>query len=577
VKVLLSAILLFAAALPAGAAIRPASRPTDPLLIKAHDAAKNKSLGSLAAEIDPKLRAELERESPNLAEVLRLASLREFGRYFSRISEFSDGGIDTLAWLAEEPDLLPALMMGIAVTDPPDRVLEVLRGLRADHRTTIAEFPELAAAVCVVWDAPERFGPEEDVAVDPAEPSRVFDHFRKSADRLALDPRRLPIDLLIYVVDLHLTQQEIDWATRYGPRPSVAGTFLAVPYREGVNYDRNTRELTDQAYLLPNVLRRGGSVTDAAYFATEIAKANGIPAAVCASDITKPTAAWAAFMQFGSRPTWDFNSARHKEHGGWIGEAIDPQTGDTRTEPELALTVGALATPARERMTSAAVLKSIDLVPREKWIDTYRRAIELSPANLAAWLALADFVAKEKLDDDAIKPIEQLMQKHLARRWPALPTVLRLRMLNGRGTIEFEHGVDRAADAVRDHPELVAMVRLAAVDRMREDKRFREAETALMTLMQRQGTLSPAVAQAVMTRLDELLRRGDGELERLSAIYKEVFEALPRPNPSRHARSTPYYQLGWKYAQVLEEMKDSQRASALRTKLENLVLPPTTP
>ena len=38
-------------------------------------------------------------------------------------------------------------MMSISTSDPPERVLEVLRALRADHRERIEEFPELAAAV----------------------------------------------------------------------------------------------------------------------------------------------------------------------------------------------------------------------------------------------------------------------------------------------------------------------------------------------------------------------------------------------------------------------------------------------
>jgi hypothetical protein len=96
--------------------------------------------------------------------------------------------------------------------------------------------------VCVVWDAHERFGgnpmADEEVKIDPGEPSRVFGHFVRAADRLAMDPRRLPLDLLVYIVDTHLTQPEMEWANRYGSRPNVAAAFFRVPFREGVNYER---------------------------------------------------------------------------------------------------------------------------------------------------------------------------------------------------------------------------------------------------------------------------------------------------------------------------------------------------
>jgi hypothetical protein len=134
--------------------------------------------------------------------------------------------------------------------------------------------------------------------------------------------------------------------------------------------------------------------------------------------------------------------------------------------------------------------------------------------------------------------------------------------------------LDRAADAVRDRPDLVVQIRLAAADRLREDKRNKEAAEALLDLLRKQSSsISPACAWAVMSRLDELLRLGDGDLPRLRDLYAAVFAAMPRPAASKYFRTTPYYRVGWNYAQVLEELKDAQRAQALRTTLANLVIP----
>ena len=77
-------------------------------------------------------------------------------------------------------------------------------------------------------------------------------------------------------------------------------------------------------------------------------------------------------------------------------------------------------------------------------------------------------------------------------------------------------------------------------------------------------------------QLDDLLHR-ENDLPRLNEIYRAVFGAIPRPNPSYHMRTTPYWRMGWKYAELLDEMKDPQGAGALRTKLENLVLPAPAP
>src|SRR5688572_23345421 len=229
---------------PSPAAVRPASRQADPLADQARDAVTRRALPALAAEAEKQLRAEVEKPGPDHAEVVRLATWREFGRYFARVNEKTQGHEDTLLWLANEPDVRGVLMMSVTSSDPPERVLEVLRALRADHREKIEQFAELAAAVCVVWDAHERFGgnpmADEEAKIDAAEPSRVFGHFARNAERLAVDPRKLPVDLLCYVVDTHLTQDELTWAMRYGPRPNVAGAFFAVQFREGVYFERRS-------------------------------------------------------------------------------------------------------------------------------------------------------------------------------------------------------------------------------------------------------------------------------------------------------------------------------------------------
>jgi hypothetical protein len=583
-------------------AVRPTSRTVDPLLNPARDAVVNRSLPAFGGEVERQLRAQFEKgKDLDAAEVLRLATWREFSRYFARVNGTTVGQQETLAWLAAQRELLPALMMGVSEADPPNRVLEVLRSLRADHRKKVEEFPELAAAVCVVWDAHERFGGnamgDDEVRLDPGEPSRVFEHFARDADRMAADVRKLPMDLLVYVVDTHLGPMEIEWASRYGggARANVAGAFFAVPFREGVYYERNAPtpvvanapnagpgeggveiELNKKSYVLPNILRRGGSVHDAAYFATEIARANGIPAVVCISNLDSPIAAWCGFLQVGgggSKATWDATSARHVQHVPWVGFAQDPQTYEFRSEAELTVLSGVLAAGTRQRQTSTALLKSADLMPNvAARSEMIRRAIGVMPANRRAWYALADVASKEKFDEVAMKEVEALMHEHLDRRWPEFATMLRLRAVAGRGTIEFDDGIDRAEEAVRDRPELVTLARLAQVERYVEDKKKKEAIELLIKLLQRKPALSSPSALAVMLHLDDLLHR-ENDLPRLNEIYRAVFNAIPRPTPSLHMRTTPYWRMGWKYADLLAEMKDEQGANVLRGKLNALVVP----
>jgi hypothetical protein len=528
---------------------------------------------------------------------VRLATFRQFGRYFGRVRELDDGGRETLQWLAGQPQLAAKLLMLTSAADPPDRVLEVLRALRADHRTDLEEFADLAAAMCVVWDAPEHFagqqqaGAAEDPKIDPATVVAVFEHFQKNAPRLRFDPRKTPADLLVYVVDLTLTPDELKWAgQRYsgGGRADVPGLFAAVPYDESAPYDRQAKPAggdpaaaagqgakpppDEQLYLLPNLLRRGGSTGDQAYFACQVARATGVPAVVCrGAGESDGRVAWVGFWSNGGgRAGWNFSAAKYREYVGWAGEAIDPQTGSAVEEGEVALTARLLATPPRDRLAARAMIKSADLVTgAADRLALLRRAVELSPGDRWGWFALADLVAERKLDDGGMKPVEALLRKALARD-AGFATYLRLRMLDGRGSLEWERGAERAADAVRDRPELAAGVLVALADRQSQEKRWKAAATTLYDALRRFGGASPAVAWSIVRRLDVALHHLE-EPRRLAEIYRELFNAMPRPNPVRHGRTTPYYRIGAQYAAVLEELAEAQKAGVVRARIEGVV------
>ena len=55
-------------------------------------------------------------------------------------------------------------------------------------------------------------------------------------------------------------------------------------------------------------------------------------------------------------------------------------------------------------------------------------------------------------------------------------------------------------------------------------------------------TIVPPSAWAVMSQLDDLLHR-ENDLPRLNEIYRAVFSAMPKPNPSYHMRTTPYWRM----------------------------------
>jgi hypothetical protein len=558
-------------------ATRSATAPLDPRLVRAQDLARQRRLAEIPPLVEPRLREMLARPATvDPEEVILLASLREFARYFARTRAADAGLNDTLAWLPGQPRLFPVLMMTATVGDPPDRVLGVLRALRADFRPQLDEYADLTTAMCVVWDAPERFGPstnpDEEPKIDAARVAAVFRHFVRTSNQARFAPKKTPPELLAYVVDVGLTDDELRWAaSRYGSRVDASAAFLDVAYRPGATYDPGKEALTDRSYVLPNILRRGGRCADAAYFAAEIAKVAGTPATVVrATGVGDGEApAWVAYLQPGPKPEW--NVGRYAEHAGLLGELVDPQTYETLPDAEVAVIAGLNSTPPRERLASNALYKLTDMVAEEDRPAALARSVELSPCNRRAWFDLCDFASAGKLTDAQVKTMEEMVQKHLSRPFPHFAAVVRLRMIKAKQGTAYADEVKRIEELFRNQPDVAARVKLAAIDRDIEDSRRTAAADSLVELLRRHGT-STAVAQAAMTRLDALLRKMD-DLPRLEAIYRELFAALPRPSPRRWGRSTPYYRIGQSYAALLDEMKQPQPAQAVRVRIENTVLP----
>ena len=147
-------------------------------------------------------------------------------------------------------------------------------------------------------------------------------------------------------------------------------------------------------------------------------------------------------------------------------------------------------------------------------------------------------------------------------------------MLHRRGTLEHAAGLKRAAERIgATRPDLLAQIALAQADRQIEARQYAEATRTLIDdVLSHPRRATPPTALQVMIRLDDALRKQQ-DVPRLAAIYGKIFRALPRPAPSRHGRSTAYYQIGARYAAALEEIEQAQQAAQVRVKIQSIVLP----
>src|SRR5688500_6936216 len=205
VTVALLLIVVYAEAAPA-----PSTAPADALITEAAQAIKSDKLADFAKSVESQLQPMLaDLDKVDRARLVRLVALREMSSFFSRIEKPDDAGRETLAWLLEHPKVLDTLMLAAGEQDAPDRVLAVLTSLRVAHGNRLDEFPDLAAALCVVWDAPLKLADNENVRADTEQPAWLFRYYSGARKKMKFDPQTLPWELAVYVVDNVVSQEEV--------------------------------------------------------------------------------------------------------------------------------------------------------------------------------------------------------------------------------------------------------------------------------------------------------------------------------------------------------------------------------
>lgn len=563
-------VLLGAATLPAAPpATNPTTQPSDAELFElAERCGESWRFEPLRERVDAQL-APLLRDlrSADRVRLARLASLREFARYPARIENPSDQDRASVALLARQPRLLRSLMLGVSDADAPDRVLQVLAILQAERGMSLERAPELASAVCVVFD--DIGGGYDDVPPQAQRASWVFNYLLNARGLLRLDPLDLPLPLLVYVVEIKVSQAEVLWAMRkYRARGTMEGVYFDVPYDVEVFYGGRDKRIDAVEYTLENLARFGGICTDQAYFATQVARIMGVPAAMVigqggGGDVAH---AWMAFLDSRNRRhAWNFSSGRYETQLYWTGQLEDPQTRRSLSEAHLAVLDGLARTPTVDRFASQAILKSLDLVDESLRADALMFAIDLCPANRTAWLALADLGAAGRLSPRQASLVAEVTRRFASGAYPDFALDVFRRLTGSLSTNEQLAKLDWIAEVVKNRIDLLASVRVEQARLLRAMKRDDEALQVLGEVLTKQLHAGPVVVDALGI-VDDLLERRD--LPRLLAIYKRTWLNMPRPQISYFSAHTPWVRVGARYATLLARAGRLAEAASVEAQVD---------
>jgi hypothetical protein len=309
---------------------------------------------------------------------------------------------------------------------------------------------------------------------------------------------------------------------------------------------------------------------DQAYFATHVARSLGVPACVCAGlgGASEVGHAWVGYLETRGRTvTWNFSEGRYPEHQYWKGTAQDPQTRENITDSDVGLLAELSRTSPRDRLASRALCKVADLAQSSSAADVYMKSIDLSPGNRDAWLKLAQLGADLKLSDAQFSQVTAVIGKFAAKPYPDFAFQIVQKLHSGRGTTQQLTAL-RQARAMFNRPDLLASIRMAEGDLLRNPQRPGAALSAYGEVLTQYHNAGPIVL-AALQRLDVMLRESN-DLRRLAGIYGQTWQRMPCPTSTAYVRSTPYYLVGEKYLGLLEELGEGAEAQRVRARLDSL-------
>ena len=105
----------------------------------------------------------------------------------------------------------------------------------------------------------------------------------------------------------------------------------------------------------------------------------------------------------------------------------------------------------------------------------YTKAVNLSPGNRGAWESLAALGADRKIATADLPKITEVVTQFASKAYPDFAFEILTRVNSGLGTAEQIKALDASRKLFAARPDLVAEVRLAQADLMRQEKRYNDA------------------------------------------------------------------------------------------------------
>jgi hypothetical protein len=249
---------------------------------------------------------------------------------------------ETSAWLLADRDFAESFFRLLDRHDLVPEVIAILQALREHDARAVADYPQLALAIALVYDVPPPpYWPHWQVSPEVLprrlpSPVQAFKFFTE-ADKAGRTLHKLvtvSAGELIFMVDLAAPFSELSWAqqsVKY-PLADLVKSYESVRYRKD-RIDTQAYMWPGKRYDLLEIYKQGGICVDQAYFATQAAKARGVPSLLFSGSGRDGRHAWFGYL--GAAKKWVLDAGRYEAQRYVTGAAFDPQTWTQLSDHEL--------------------------------------------------------------------------------------------------------------------------------------------------------------------------------------------------------------------------------------------------
>ena len=521
------------------------------------------------------------------------------------------GGDEFAQWLAANRPLARRMFRALADVKGPAEALAKLQQLQAAERAKVLSYPDLAVAFATSRPM-KHYRP-------PHGPATMLESFRyfTSSRRFRFDLKQMPYELARYLATSRLGLGDRRWAAgRYAGRAKPAKSYFDVRHDADHFYRGRPKKIAKLAYTMPNLRRAGGVCVDQAYYASEVCRSLGIPAAIVSGEGASGMGhAWVACLMPAGRgkpAAWDAQTARYRAHQYYSGDVIDPATGRRMPDAELSLAGAAAQLPleSREQADAAVLLaRKVDQAARKRikpdlsvlkelaqeynrgrggeerpradtgWIRSVRRLdinlvedliFESVHRNLAcrpAWELIVELRQADRLPVEHLNRFFDVLVTRTSKSFPEYSCLLVLRIVPTiKDPVTRETVYKRSLGKYGWRPDLQGQILIALAD----DYRSRGLGDKALETYADAATRSIKVPDAVITatrRAEEILLKGNRP-DMAIGMYRKLF-AMTRPEDAATAfrKQTSYYRLGSRLADLLEAQGKADEARRIRVSL----------